>query len=328
MPPPPELGDRRRLVGGVEVLGEMESQQQGNADGHVRVAREVAVDLQRIGVDARQTLEAGVKQRLVEDAVHEVERDVVRDDRLLEQSREDQEDSRPEHRARNHRVAADLRDEVACADDRAGHELREEREVEEVFQPVRKGLELAAVDVDRVAHRLEDEERDADRQEDVLELEESGPEHLVGDLHQEVGVLEVAEHAEIDRHAQGYECTSDAASFGAGEGPGDQEIDRGGEDQQQEIDAARLVVEVEREEDDVDDAGHRCPAQCAVEQQEPREDEQEQPAAEDQRRGGVVGEQRLQPFGDAVRGGEGHDRGSLRFFPGVSGSSIRSMRAL
>ena len=52
VPPPPELGDRRRLVGCVEVLREAEAQQQGDADGHVRIAREVAVDLQRIAVDA------------------------------------------------------------------------------------------------------------------------------------------------------------------------------------------------------------------------------------------------------------------------------------
>jgi len=38
MPPPPEFGDGGRLVGGVEVLGEPESQQQGDADGHVRIA--------------------------------------------------------------------------------------------------------------------------------------------------------------------------------------------------------------------------------------------------------------------------------------------------
>ena len=38
VPPPPELGDRRRLVGRVEVLREAESQQEGDADGHVRIA--------------------------------------------------------------------------------------------------------------------------------------------------------------------------------------------------------------------------------------------------------------------------------------------------
>ena len=67
----------------------------------------------------------GVEERLVEDAVHEVERDVVRDDRLLEQTREDQEDARAEHLAGyDDGILPDLRDEVAGADDGSGDELR------------------------------------------------------------------------------------------------------------------------------------------------------------------------------------------------------------
>jgi len=327
VPAAPEFGDRGRLVGGVEVLREAESQQQGDADGHVRVAREVAVDLQGVSVDARQTFESRVEERLVEDAVHEVERDIVRDDRLLEQTREDQEDARAEHLAGyDDGVLPDLRDEVAGADDGSGDELREEREVEEVVEPVREGLQLAAVDVDRVAHRLEDEERDADRQEDVPELEESLPEHLVGDLDQEVRVLEVAEHAEVHRDAQRYEPAAAGPAFGAGHDAGDEEVARGGEDQQQEVDPARLVVEVEREEDDVDDAGHRRPAEHAVQEQESREEKQEEPAAEDQRRRGVIGEQRQQLFRKGFHRGHGHLRGSLRVSRRGFASSRRSMR--
>ena len=109
MPPAPEFGDGGRLVRGVEVLGKAEAQQQGDADRHVGIAREIAVDLQGIAVDARQALEARIEQRLVEDAVDEIERDVVRNDRLFEESRKDQEDSRAEHFARHDdRVAADL----------------------------------------------------------------------------------------------------------------------------------------------------------------------------------------------------------------------------
>ena len=269
--------------------------------------------MQRIAVDAHQALESRVEQRFVEDAVDEVERDVVGDDRLFEQAREDQEDARAEHLLRDHdRVLPDLRDEVPRADDRPGHQLRKERQVKEIVEPVGQRLQLTAVNVYGIAHRLEDEERDADREEDVLELQEPLPEELVGDVDQEVRVLEIAEHAEVHRDAQYHQPAFQTAFPGPVDAPGDQEVARRGEDEQQEIDAARLVVEIEREGDDVDDAGHRRAAEGAVNELESRKEEQEQPAAENQRRRGVVGKQRLEPVRDAVRCGKGHCTCGLR----------------
>ena len=64
---------------------------------------------------------------------------------------------------------------------------------------------LAAIDVDRVAERLERVERDADRQHDVrtargsAQRTERSAATFVGD---EVAVLEVAEHAEVERDAR------------------------------------------------------------------------------------------------------------------------------
>jgi hypothetical protein len=55
----------------------------------------------------------------------------------------------------------------AAADDGAGDEVREEADEEEVVEVAVGRLELAAVDVDRVAHRLEREERDAERQDEA-----------------------------------------------------------------------------------------------------------------------------------------------------------------
>ena len=116
--------------------------------------------------------------------------------------------------------------------------LGEEREVEKVVAPVAERFELSAVDVDRVAHRLEHEERDADRQEDVLELEEPLPEHLVGDVDQEVGVFEISQHPEVHHDAQYDEPPFRGAAPHAVDALRDQEVARGGEDEQQEIDAA------------------------------------------------------------------------------------------
>ena len=312
MPPAPELGDRRRLVGGVEVLREAEAEEQGDADSHVRIAREVAVDLQGVAVDARETLETRVEQRFVEDAVDEVERDEVGDDGFLEQTAQNQKDARAEHFARHHhRILPDLGDEVARPHDRSRYQLGEEREVEQVVEPIVQRPQAPAVDVDGVAHRLEDEERNADGQEDVLELEESLAEKLVGYLDEEVGVLEVGQHPQIDGGAQRHEPPLGREVDRAENGLGDQIVARGGEDQQQEVDAARLIIEVERKEDDVDDAQRGRAAQGGVEKQEPREQKQEKPAAEDQRRRGVVGEQRFDPGDQVVCGRQRHGLGGL-----------------
>ena len=133
MPPPPEFGDRRRLVGGVEVLGEMESQQQGDADGHVRVAREVAVDLQRVAVKAHQVLEAAVQHRIVEHPVHEIDADIVRYDRLFDKTGHNQKQPPAEHLPRHpQRVLSYLRNEIARTHDRTRDELRKERKIEEI----------------------------------------------------------------------------------------------------------------------------------------------------------------------------------------------------
>lgn len=48
MPSPPEILDVRGLVGRVEVDRELEIEQQGGADGHVRVAGKIVVELERV----------------------------------------------------------------------------------------------------------------------------------------------------------------------------------------------------------------------------------------------------------------------------------------
>ena len=54
VPAPPEVRDRRRGVGRVEVLREREPEEERDPDRDVRVAEEVGVDLHRVGVDARR----------------------------------------------------------------------------------------------------------------------------------------------------------------------------------------------------------------------------------------------------------------------------------
>ena len=138
--------------------------------------------------------------RRAEDVVDDVRREVVRDHDLHEEPGADEEE-----RARRVDVAGvarrvELRDQLAGPHDRAGDEVREEREVRgERPEPDRR--EVAAVDVHDVADRHEREEGDADGEEDRARLERhvdpDEREEVVRRRDEEVVVLEVPEQAEV-----------------------------------------------------------------------------------------------------------------------------------
>ena len=127
VPTAPEVGDARRPVRRVEVEREVESQQERDADGHVAVAAEVAIDLQGVAVDTQKVLQSAVKCRIVEDAVYEVETDIVADDGLLEQSDDDEIDATGKHVARDDDGLVDLWREIGGAHEMWGNGFREPR---------------------------------------------------------------------------------------------------------------------------------------------------------------------------------------------------------
>ena len=84
--------------------------------------------------------------------------------------------------------------------------MRKERDKSRELNEVAGGADLAAIDVDDVAHRLECIERDADRQHDLemphryryARIRQQG----VQAVREEIEVLEEAEHAQVEHHAQ------------------------------------------------------------------------------------------------------------------------------
>ena len=60
-------------------------------------------------------------------------------------------------------------EEIVCADDRPGDQLREEADVQRVVDGIAHRFLLAAVHVDDVRHALKGVEADAERQHDVVE---------------------------------------------------------------------------------------------------------------------------------------------------------------
>ena len=100
----------------------------------------------------------------------------------------------------------DLRQQRGRPHDRAGDQVREERDERRELHEVARRRDLAAIDVDDVAHRLERVERDADRQRDLQvpqrDRQPRPGQGLVQALGEEVVVLEVPEQAQVQGHAQ------------------------------------------------------------------------------------------------------------------------------
>ena len=204
MPAPPEVLHRCGRIGIAEVLGEAEAEQAAEADGHVGVAREIEVDLQRVadhGQPGERRGELGGRQR--EDLVGGSGHDVGHE-HLLGQTHDEAPGAVGEVGTTN-RARGQLRRDVAVADDRAGDELWKEQQVERGRHRPLLRHRVATLHVDHVRDGVEGEERDADGQRDGRydERREAGhTERRVHIGHHEAGVLEDAEHQQVGRHRE------------------------------------------------------------------------------------------------------------------------------
>ena len=201
VPTPPELGDVAGEVGELEVGHQLEAEELGGADGDVGVPGEVPVDLEGEEDGAEDEGGAGEGLGVVETHV-DVGRTGVGDDDLLEHAPEDEAHAVAPLLVGEFAGRGDLWQEVGGALDGSSDELREEGDEGGEGDGVSGGLEVAPVDVDGVGEGLEGVEGDADGQDDLQGGGVHGDAKAVpgGDpvLDEEVGVLEVAEDAEVD----------------------------------------------------------------------------------------------------------------------------------
>ncbi len=203
VPPAPEVLWTDGEVRQVEIQRQLEAHQLCHAAGDVRVAGEIAIDLERKRDGRAQGVEARLR-RCVESGVDE-RREPISDHDLLPQSPDHQVNAVDDLLAADTARALDLRQQVDGPHDRAGHEVREETDEQREVPEIPRRLELAPVDVDRVAHRLEREERDADGQHDGEHVRLEGHVQRVQQVlhaaYEEVEILEEAEHREVAGHA-------------------------------------------------------------------------------------------------------------------------------
>ena len=274
MPPPPELRHTGRLIRRAKVVGKVEPQQEGDADGHVAVARKVAIDLERVPIDPHQVFEARIQGGIVEDALHEVHADIVGDDGFLEESAHQEEHPPPEHGLGHHQRTAYLGQEVAGTHDGTGYQLGKERDIERIVEQAVQGLQLPAIDIEGIAERLEGEERDAHGQEDIQRMERAAPQRAQP-LAEQVGVLEVAEQSQVDAQAHTHQQLPLPLSLRALHAPGQEVVAQRHHQQQEEIPAAAFIVEIVGKRRHEQQPGGCAMAQQAVEGTEAQKQEQE-----------------------------------------------------
>ena len=201
MPFAPELANGGRAVGKEEVFADAEAEHAAHADGHVAVAAEIVVDLQRVAHRA-EPHHAAVR-RAGERGVGRVrqEADAVRDQKLLGKAAHEAADASGAL-LRREDAAVDLFGNVVVLDDGARDQLREEGDVEQKLEEVPRPRLRVPVGVDHIAQALEGEEADADGEHDPGHGE-GASQSGVQVAQDKVRVFEYAEDAEIEHDGDG-----------------------------------------------------------------------------------------------------------------------------
>lgn len=197
VPAPPELGDRPRDVGVVEVAQVLEAHHATKSDGHVRVSREVEVDLEGVGDDAGPGTDgADLRTALLEHEIGENGHGVGEQRFLCET---DDEEAKPAREVGEVLLATRyLFGDGLVAHDGAGDELREARDVHSEEQDVSLRGDLAAIDVDDVGERLKGVERYADGKRKVQIRRQHRGQCVVDDACEEALVLEEADDEQVE----------------------------------------------------------------------------------------------------------------------------------
>ena len=214
MPAPPEILQRGGPVWLIEIAREAIAEQRRQPHRHIGIGREIAVDLHGIAIGTQREIKAGLRRRIKKGLVHQTGREFAGHDRLLEQPPADQDQRGRHHAACQPWHRLELRHQVAGAHDRAGDEVGEkahqQRDVEEAGR-----RRLAAGDIDQVAHALEREEADANRQDDFQHRQIAAPAGARKDGRQlfkeEAEIFEEPQYGEIGRHADAQPGLSAAA---------------------------------------------------------------------------------------------------------------------
>lgn len=202
MPAFPEPGGVGGLVGRVEVEGQVEAHEHGHADGDVGIAGEVGIYLQGVEQQGGEVFERGIQQGVLKHTVDKRDGQPVAEDKLFAEAVENPEDGDAELASAEEEGFVELGNELVGTYDGTRHKLGEESGVETEVEDIVGMAHFALVHIDNIADVLEGEEADADRQDDGVGYGVVGGGDGVEDVGEEVGVLEIAQHAQVDHHVK------------------------------------------------------------------------------------------------------------------------------
>ena len=263
VPPLPEIAGRVGLIGRIEVLGQVKSHQHRHANGNVSISREVGIHLQRVEEERRQVLERGEKRGVVEDAVHEVHRQIVAQYQFLGQSVQNPEHRDAELAATEEELLVELRHELVGTDDGTRHQLREETDIEAEIQDIAHILRPALIHIHHIADILEGIERDTHGQENLGGIKIGGARQLVAPLRQpvdnlvlaaddsvvgvgeEIGVFEVKQNQQTDHHPDNHSPFPHTLTLRMAHYQAQRIVQQSVEDQNQHEKPGGLIVEEE-----------------------------------------------------------------------------------
>ena len=171
MPATPELGNRTRLIGRIEIDFKTIPHKQGYADSHIGITRKITVYLQGIAIDTHKILESGIEHGIVKNAVYEIDTNVVGDNYLFNQPAHDEKKTFAQQHRCNLQRTVYLRDKVFRPNYGTRRQRREKREVKNIISQTRHRGHLPPIHIYNIAQRTESEKRDTDGQHNIQRLE-------------------------------------------------------------------------------------------------------------------------------------------------------------
>ena len=166
VPAPPIVGQGCGEQRTAEILHHVDAEHARDAARDVDAAGKVAIELDAVEENARRDHGPAVWAVFQDDIVDQ-DRGAVCNDELFEIAPERELEARLKIRPAEIALGRQLRGELAIAADRPLNHLRKKRDEKCVFQHVFLTFLLAAVDVDDIAHRLENEKRQPERHEEI-----------------------------------------------------------------------------------------------------------------------------------------------------------------
>ncbi len=180
MPTLPEFRYRPGIIRSLKILHQAEAQNASSADGDVRVAGEIAVNLIGEKESAYGKLQSVVSPRRCINVI-DVKGEPVGDDQFFEETPGHSFESAGDAVIIKWMNLAKLMDKVLRALDRAGDELREKHDVRGIGYEVVFGFLPAAIDFHDIAQALERMKGEANRQDDARRGERRLPTEQFGD---------------------------------------------------------------------------------------------------------------------------------------------------